>query len=290
LSALTKIAVVLLVIASLLLSAGTIVFVNKVDQYQTFVDEAKAETNREKANAQTARTAASAREQELITQAQAANNRESALSKQVGDQAGQILQLSAQVTKADQEKKAAEVNAQVIAAALKASQDQNTAYQSQVADLRKFRDTLVEERHSLNTQLTDALSKVAALETARKGAEEKAVGFEGRYNELATRVRSAFPNLNLEKLDDLPQRVPAGPPLEGVVTSRFSAGGKPWASISLGSKDNVAKGMRFNVHNDQEFLGYLTIQSVEPTEAVGVLEGKAPEKVKVQDQVRTQLQ
>jgi len=285
LSALTKIAVVLLVIASLLLSAGTIVFVNKVEEFQATVKSANDETKREQANARIASAAANAREQELIGQAQAANSRESALSKQVGDQASQILQLSSQVTKADQEKKAAEVNAQVIAAALKASQDQNTAYQAQVADLRKFRDQLVEERHALNTQLTDALSKVSALETARKGAEEKAVGFEGRFNELVAKVEGAG-----LKIPQLQQRVPAGPPLEGVITHRFSAGGKPWAQISLGARDNVTKGMRFNVHNDQEFLGYLTIQSVEPTEAVGVLEGKAPEKVKVQDQVKTQLQ
>ena len=284
-SALTKIAVVLLVIASLLLSAGTIVFVNKAEEFQANAKSHKDETERERSNARIASAAANAREQELIGQAQAANARESALSKQVGDQASQILQLSSQVTKADQEKKAAEVNAQVIAAALKASQDQNTAYQSQVGDLRKFRDDLVTERHALNTQLTDALSKVAALETARKGAEEKAVGFEGKFNELLAKVQAKG-----LRLEDFQHVVPAGPPLEGVITQRFSAGGKPWAQISLGARDNVTKGMRFNVHNNQEFLGYLTIQSVEPTEAVGVLEGKAPEKVKVQDQVRTQLQ
>jgi hypothetical protein len=288
LSALTKIAVVLLVIASLLLAAGTIVFVNKVEDFQATVKSAKDATETERTNARTASAAANAREQELISQAQAANNRESALTKQVGDQASQILQLSAQVTKADQEKKAAEVNAQVIAAALKASQDQNTAYVQQVKDLRTFRDQLVEERHSLNTQLTDALSKVAALETARKAAEEKAVGFEGKFNEVVAKGKATFG----ARFDELLQQnvVVAAGPLEGRITQRFSAGGKPWAQISLGSRDNVTKGMKFNVHNDQEFLGYLTIQSVEPTEAVGVLEGRSPEKVKVQDHVRTQLQ
>ena len=70
----------------------------------------------------------------------------------------------------------------------------------------------------------------------------------------------------------------------------FNAGNKPWASITIGSKDMVEKGMKFNVVNGSEFLGYLTIQTAEPTEAAGVLEGPKVEKVKSGDLVKTQLQ
>jgi hypothetical protein len=88
--------------------------------------------------------------------------------------------------------------------------------------------------------------------------------------------------------DTLPKRLNEGTPvLEGVVSSVFPAGGKPWASISLGAKDNVVKGMKFNVVNNNEFLGYLT---TEPNEATGVLDGPAVEKVHTGDQVKTQLQ
>jgi hypothetical protein len=285
LSALTKIAVVLLVLASLLLSAATIAFVNKTEVFRENIDTAQAETQRERTAHNSTKQQVASLNLEQISQAQAANARESALKKERDDASAQILQLNAQITKSDQDKKAAETNAQTITAALKASQDQNTAYQAQVADLRKFRDQLVEERHSLNTQLTDALSKVAALETARKGAEEKAAGLQGKYDDLVARVEATG-----MKIAALPQRQAGGPALEGVVTSTFPAGGKPWASISLGSKDNVAKGMKFNIHNSQEFLGYLTIQSAEPTEAVGVLEGPGVDKIKPGDQVKTQLQ
>ena len=71
---------------------------------------------------------------------------------------------------------------------------------------------------------------------------------------------------------------------------KFNAGGKPWAYISLGSKDNVKKDMRFNVVNNNEFLGYLIIQSTEPNNAAGVLEGPGVNKIKSGDQVKTQLQ
>ena len=48
--------------------------------------------------------------------------------------------------------------------------------------------------------------------------------------------------------------------------------------------------MRFNVVNNNEFLGYLTVQTTEPDEAAGVLEGPGVTKVKQGDQVKTQLQ
>jgi hypothetical protein len=285
LSALTKISVVLLVLASLLLSAATIAFVNKTEEFQTTIKTATETADREKSAHNSTKQLVAAREQEIVTQAALANQRDSQMNTTIQRLNADILGLNGQITKADQEKKAAEANAQTIAGALKASQDQNTNYQSQVADLRKFRDQLVEERHSLNTQLTDALSKVAALETARKGAEEKAAGLQGKYDDLVARVQGAGMNIAA-----LPQRQAGGPALEGVVTSTFPAGGKPWASISIGTKDNVAKGMKFNVHNSQEFLGYLTIQNAEPTEAVGVLEGPGIDKIKAGDQVKTQLQ
>jgi len=285
LSALTKIAVVLLVVASLLLSAGTVAFVNKTEEFKTTVDAAKGEREREFAAHNSTKQLLTGAQQEQLSQAQAFNSQLSALRKERDDLNAKALELSAQITKSDQDKKAAEVNSQTIAAALKASQDQNTAYQQQVAELRKYRDQLVDERFALNTQLTDALSKVNALEAARKGAEEKAAGLQGKYDDLVARVQGAGMNIAA-----LPQRQAGGPPLEGVVKSVFRAGGRPWASISLGAKDNVTKGMKFNVHNNEEFLGYLIIQSAEPNEAVGVLEGPGVDKIQRQDQVKTQLQ
>ena len=104
-------------------------------------------------------------------------------------------------------------------------------------------------------------------------------------------LRKRIADAGFANPDSLPTRTTAGTqPLEGVVHNVFLAGNKPWASISIGSKDNVTRGMRFNVHNNDQFLGYLTIQSTEPTEAAGVLEGPGVDKVKTGDQVKTQLQ
>jgi septal ring factor EnvC (AmiA/AmiB activator) len=286
LSALTKIAVVLLVVASLLLSAGVVVFVNKAEDFNKRATDADVNVRQ----LSEARSALSAQNQALAAsmtqQAQSFNSRLDAVKQESGAKDAQILDLRNQLTKLDQDKKGIEV---ALGAAMKTQEGLQTQLGSataQIADLRKIRDQVVEERHSLNVQLTDALSKLDQTERARKNAEERASTLRSSLSDLESKVESAGFNFNT-----LPNRTNRGTPaLEGVVSSVFQAGGKPWAYISLGSKDNVTKDMKFNVVNNNQFLGYLTIQSTEPNAAAGVLEGPAVDKVKSGDQVKTQLQ
>jgi seryl-tRNA synthetase len=194
--------------------------------------------------------------------------------------------VKAQLAKLDQDKKGVEVAMGNMTKVQEGLQGQLAAAQAQVTDLRKIRDQLVDERHSLNVQLTDALSKVDALGRAYKNAEERLQGKTAELDDVTNKVKAAGMNIG-----NLPKRGNEGTPqLEAVVSSVFNAGGKPWASVTIGSKDMVEKGMKFNVVNNQEFLGYLTIQTTEPTEAAGVLEGPKVEKVKTGDVVKTQLQ
>ena len=64
----------------------------------------------------------------------------------------------------------------------------------------------------------------------------------------------------------------------------------PYATISVGSSDNVAKGMEFKViDRDQgKFLGTLTVDSVEPNESTGHLNGPRVGDIKPGTEVRTQ--
>ena len=84
--------------------------------------------------------------------------------------------------------------------------------------------------------------------------------------------------------------ITADVPINGVVRSVDIIGGKKYATISVGSSDMVKKGMRFNVINrvGGEFLGFLTVDSVQPNEAIGQLEGKV-DKVQAGVEVKTQL-
>lgn len=284
-SALTKIAVILLVIASLLLSAGVVVFVNKVEDFRTTSVNAEEALKREQRGHGDMRNQYALATQSLLDQAKDFNTRMEAVKKESSDKDVQIGTLKGQIATLDQDKKNVEVAMTNLTKVQEGLQGQLVAAQQQVTDLRQIRDKLVEERHGLNVQLTDAVSKVEALNRAYKNAEERLQGARASLEDLERKVVAAGLTVNT-----LPNRINAAPQLEGVVSGVFTAGGKPWASVSLGSKDMVEKGMKFNVVNNQEFLGYLVIQTTEPNEAAGVLEGPKVQKVRQGDLVKTQLQ
>jgi len=286
LSALTKIAVVLLVVASLLLSAGVVVFVNKSEEFNKTTVAAKNQYDKERASRLDLQAQLDAANASLVASSKDFNNRLDQQKADIAAKTAENLQLQNAVAKLEQDKKGVEVAVGNMTKVQEGLQAQLAAANQQVTDLRKIRDGLVDERHSLNVQLTDALSKVDALDRARKNAEEQLQGKASALNDLEMKVQNAG-----MKISNLPKRGYEGTPqLEAVVNSVFNAGNKPWASISIGSKDNVEKGMKFNVVKGGEFLGYLTIQTAEPTEAAGVLEGPKVDQVKTGDLVKTQLQ
>ena len=81
------------------------------------------------------------------------------------------------------------------------------------------------------------------------------------------------------------------PPINAVVRDTRSINGIPYATISVGSADSVTKGMEFNVidRDHAQFLGKLTIDSVQPNEATGRLDGPGINSVHSGTEVRTQL-
>jgi len=286
LSALTKIAVVLLVVASLLLSAGVVVFVNKVEHFRADSEAKQSQLDRANSSSRDANLQITALNTQLLSMSKDLNSRIDSLTKDVAAKEASLVEVKNQLAKLDTDKKVVETTVANMTKVQEGLQGQLAGAQNQITALRGDRDKLENERNSVNVQLTDALSKVEALEKARRNAEERAAGAKAEADQYKMKIAKAG-----FKLETLPDRSNEGTPvLEGVVKDVFPAGGKPWASITLGSKDNVTKGMKFNVINNSEFLGYLTIQSTEPNEATGVLDGPAVDKVHTGDQVKTQLQ
>jgi len=276
----------LLVISSLLLSAGVVVFVNKVEDFKGTADAAKAQYEKE------LQTTKSLQGENLALRNQAALDQKDAVAKLDAARAESaakdpiIAGLNAQVAAAKQEKDRIEATVVTMTGVQKGLQDQLAGSGKQVTDLRTALDKANEQRHSLNSQLTDALSKLEVVTRAYNNAQEKLAAKTASLDKLERDLADRG-----IKLNELAKRTYEGTPsLEGVVEGVFSAGGKPWASITIGSKDNVEKGMQFKVVNNNEFLGYLTIQTTEPNHAAGVLDGPKVEKVRAGDQVKTQLQ
>lgn len=285
-SALTKIAIVLLVVASLLLSAGVVVFVNKVEDFKQTADASKEMLSKEQNISRVLKTDLETLRVQSQTAANEYNRNIDDVRKESAAKDPVIADLKGQITKLEADKKNVEVALAAMTKVQEGQQTQLAASLAQVTELRGIRDKLVEERHSLNVQLTDALSKLDTVTRAYQNAQERLQGKTAALDKLERDLADRGINLST-----IAKRTNEGTPyLEGVVNGVFSAGGKQWASVSIGSKDNVEKGMKFNVVNNNEFLGYLTIQTTEPNDAAGVLEGPKVEKVRQGDQVKTQLQ
>ena len=283
-SVLTKLFVVLLVVSSLLLSASVVVFVNRVEDHKTTAEGFKRKVNAAERNAAEMST--------NVTNSQMAlRDLQNEMSKQVGELSRTIVDRDTEVQKRDGElaqlKKDSQVKEATLkgtADALKAAQEMGTGFQTANNDLRTKNDDLLKGNGELNTQITVLDNKLRQTEKAREYAEEMIVYMKSQM--AGARGKDAAAGGSSSAAPDASADVP----INGVVRSVDIIGGKKYATISVGSSDLVKKGMRFNVINRQggEFLGFLTVDSVQPNEAIGQVEGKV-DKIQAGVEVKTQL-
>jgi len=286
-SALTKIFVVLLVVLSLVQTAGIVVYVNRAQWYNKTLTETRQAVNAAKAEAAAAQVAeANANNARQAAEMSAQNIRNSSQQTIDGlraaalEKESQIAQLNAN-------------NAQLVAAQKSAGDALSTLQKSfdtqnaQMADLRKTnldlqrRDSensvaLVNWNNkfdTVNRQWRDATEQISELQNQLKGAQEKMHG---------AGIGPNTPPLNTEAL----VRV------NGVVRKTENMNGVPMATISVGSADQVTQGMRFSIidrNAAEPFLGYLTVTRVEPNEAIGTISGPRVNQIHPGVEVRTQL-
>ncbi len=287
-SALSKTFVAILVVLSLLLSSAVIVWVNKTEDFKARVEAQTAALQKEtKARVEAANEAQAAKQaqQEAIKSFNAQiesiqtelKNRDQEISKKEV----QIADLSAQVKQ------------QLIAMtgtgeALKSSEAQRKLQSDQLADLRTMMDKVVKERSDLNLALSDTTNKLDVMTREWKFMKEQLTEAQGSSDKLMRQVKDLGGN---------PAAPVAGlkagaPAINGVIREvKTLDDNRQWATISVGSADQVQKGMEFKVidRDAGTFLGILTVQNVQPNEATGVLVGPKVGDVKPGNEVRTQL-
>ena len=286
-SVLTKTFVVLLVVTSLLLSASIVVFVNRVEDNKALADASKRQVTSEKQKA--------AEQTTNFTESQMARrDLQNEMTKQVGELNRTVVDREAEVQKRDGElaqlKKDSQVKEATLkgtADALRAAQEMGTGFLTANKDLRATNDDLLKGNGELNTQVTILDNKLRQTEKAREYAEEMVVELKSQL--AGVRQKGGPAGAATIGSAAIPEGT-ADVPINGVVRSVDIIGGKKYATISVGSSDLVKKGMRFNVINRQggEFLGFLTVDSVQPNEAIGQLEGKV-DKIQAGVEVKTQL-
>jgi hypothetical protein len=287
-SALTKIFVILLVVLSIMVSSGLVVFVNRVEDYKTTAAGAVANANAVKTQlerTQAELAAAVANGQALVA---AADHRTEAMraqyetaNRQILDFKGQIAQLNAQVASSG-------ATSQGLQAALKAAQDNQAVLQAQILETRKSYDEMAKKNTEANLSISDLANRNQVLERQLRNAQEEIAAMQ-EESKLGG-PRAAASSVPAAGTSDAGGESNVN--LNGVIRATQTIGGIKYATISLGSADAVRKGMTFRVlggAGGNQFLGYVTVNSVEPHEAVGRLTGPRVNEVTSENEVRTKL-
>jgi septal ring factor EnvC (AmiA/AmiB activator) len=286
LSPLTKIFVILLVIFSLLLTAGTVVFVNTQTVTASSLKAAQAAADAQSAAAARAQadlTAEKARSDEstrtLMAQIETMKNNQNRAAQEIADRDVKLAAAAA-------DKAMTAANIASLTEALKASEDSRSKQQEQLASLRTTSDQIQSQNAQLNTQINDLTNKLDVTERDRRFLAEQLAESKQQGEKMGAALKDANIDINA-----VTAGTKAGAPaITGVIRSTRQIANLPYATISVGSSDNVAKGMEFRVidRDAGKFLGTLTVDSVEPNESTGHLAGPRVQDIKPGTEVRTQ--
>jgi hypothetical protein len=289
LSALTKIFVVLLVILSIVLTAGMVVWVNRSEHFitsnKTTMDQLKAskiEAANYNAQLGFAKSEVTAVQAAMQKQIDSKQQEVDALTRSVTDRDTQIAQLNSNLAQATAALKS---GTDALTVAQKTVDQQNTA----IADLRKSELDLQKRTAEQSFAINDWTNKYDVVNRQERDDREQIAQLQGDNQKMRDTIHKAG------IAEGSTPRTINGEPLvrvEGVIRSAQNINGVPFATISVGAADQVTKGMQFKVIDTrarEPFLGYLIVDKVEPNEAIGHLTGPHVNEVHEGAEVRTQL-
>lgn len=284
-SPLTKVFVILLVVLSLLLTAASVTFVYTIDDYRAGNERLKEEVQRLNASVASREAAAASAQQASEARLNAAAVRVAQLEGEVRSGQQQATQLNGRIAAMELEKR--QLDAQLASEKSKADAlvASNDRLFQQVMEFRTLADTRIKQIAELNQSVSDLTNKLAVTERERRFLAEQLADAQNRLD----RADAVFRQFNIPS-EAASVKVMA-PDIRGVIRARRDIAGVPYATISVGGRADVARGMEFSVidRNSGEFLGTLTIEAVEPNEAIGRLSGEKIDRVQPGNEVRTQL-
>lgn len=286
-SALTKTFVVLHVILSMVLVSALVVFVNRTEDFRKLNTEETAKYSAAKSDAalavaDLASVKAAMQQQINAKDAALTAQRESLSADQttVGGLNQQVAQLTSNLAMA--------TSAQTTTtAALQVAQQQNATLETNFAALRKEQDGLQTQYTEAGLHITDLQNKLDVTEKQRRYLAEQVAQLTSENAQQADVIHKNLPAI--EERQGQVLNPTATIALDGVVRDKTVIAGVPYATISIGSADQVQKNMQFKVIDHDKFLGYLTVDTVEPHEATGRLDGPHIEDIHSGVEVKTQL-
>ena len=286
-SPLTKLFVVLLVFLSLLLTAATVVYINKEDIQKKALADTKAQLDAKTQEAANAQQQLQAVQQNLqaamVEKNSAAAAANSEIIKLQQDKASQGVELA----KAASQQASLQLDNSRLTEALNASQASNGKQGEEIVRLRTNNDTLVKQSSDLNSSVSDLTNKLEVTERERRHLAEQVSQTQGENERMSKVIQGARLTPGQENTAVNRSGLPR---INGVIRDTRVIAGSQYATISLGSADSVTRGMEFKVIDRAgNFLGTLVVDQVEPNESTGRLSGPNVAAIKPGVEVRTQL-
>lgn len=287
-SPLTKVFVLLLVILSLILTAGMVVYVNR---QESFVQIKKAQDA--KISELTAKAAAANGQLDMAENAR--TNAEALLQNQRNLSEQTIAQLRSAV--AERDANVAQINSNLLqstaaqktaADALTVALKQLDTQNGELADLRKQNLDLAKRNSEDSLAINDLTNKFDTVRAQWRDASEQNTQLQNDMKNMRETMHKSGISENNPRILNPESLVR----VEGKVRSKQTIGNVPMATIDVGSADQVTKGMQLKLidpNSSDPFLGYLVVDRVEPNEAIGHLMGPRINEVHPGVQVRSQL-
>jgi hypothetical protein len=276
--------VVLQVILSIALTAAVVVYVSREDAQLANLKAAQTTA----LAAQSERDAAVAAMNAATSNANAVQERSNAQATQfnanITAAQQQLADLNVQLAKANTSNATQALQITQLTEGLKAATDTTANLNQTVAQLRTASDEAVKRAAEASQRINELDNTLQVTEAERRNLAEQLAQAQQDSTRMSRimKERGIDPNIPAERIGV------AGIPINGVIREKRDIAGVPYATISVGSADDVQKGMQFKVIQGDKFLGTLTVDSVEQQEATGRLQGPAVAEIVPGVQVRTQ--
>ncbi|MGD0541094.1 MAG: hypothetical protein ABSB33_06230 [Tepidisphaeraceae bacterium] len=289
-SPLTKLFVVLLVIVSMLNAAAIVVFVNKEQPLQPQLDAANQQLVAAHMEAAANLAARQKAEDDYNAESQQHQKDNSdnaaaigAVQSQLNESRVTIARLQADYTNMQAALNTANNNVQLTTSTANKLQDQ-------VTQLRTSNDALVKQNEEFGRRNAELTSTLESLQARQEETQEQLAQSKENNQKLSGALKER--GYDPDQILATPVANGLGAPsIEGVVREKSVINGNTFVTISVGSADGVSKGMRFYVVDGPEFLGIVTIDTVDTDNSIGRLEGQPNKVAQVQkgNEVKTQL-
>lgn len=270
-SMLTKIFVVLLVVFSICFTSMTISNVAQTANWRETAEKYKeharvADTNLRHAHAAHAALMANARDE-----IRAHLDKISGLESDLQASRNEVAEVKAQITKIESEKSGAEAINRGLLAQLQIAEAGRAEYKKQRNELEQRNIELERRNIDLNDRVNELTAGMTVLVEQKRQYEQQINILRTENEKLAHQARTLSTGRSLER--------PEGVALEGVkpltpvpasaIRGKVLEVSGDLVTISVGSADGVKKGMIFVIHRDDEYIGDLEINLVDPNQAAG---------------------